>query len=185
MNSYKLQTRYAQSLFDLALQEGLTREVLDDAYLIMQVCLQNHELRTVLQNPIIKPCRKKAIVAEIFAAKTQTLTQAFLNLLIQKRRDILLYEIAQRYTEIYKEHNNIRTAYLTTVEPLQENVRNAIVERIEAELGTKVDLQTKTDTRLIGGFRLLVDGKEYDASFANQLAKLKKDFARNEYERTF
>ena len=97
----------------------------------------------------------------------------------------MLYEIAERYTEIYKEQNNIKTAVLTTADELDKGIADMIVQKIEEELSAKVDLQTKVNPKLIGGFCLFVDGMQYDASFMNQFTKLKKDFTKNVYEKTF
>ena len=94
MNSYKLQTRYAQSLFDLALEKNISKQVYQDMLLVMDVCKQNRELRVVLKNPVIKPCKKKSIVNDVFSGRVEELTLAFVELLIAKRRDILLFEIA-------------------------------------------------------------------------------------------
>ena len=58
MNSYKLQTRYAQSLFDLALEQGISDVVYKDMQCVMQVCMQNREFRVILKNPVIKPSDK-------------------------------------------------------------------------------------------------------------------------------
>lgn len=185
MNSYKLQTRYAQSLFDLAQEGGISDSVYGDMLLVMQVCRENHELRSILKNPVIKAGSKKAIVDELFQDKVEKLTVAFLELLIAKRRDILLYEIAERYTEIYKEFNNIKTALLTTAVELESNELSLIINKIESELNTKVDLHTKVNPKLIGGFCLSIDGMQYDASFMNQFTKLKKEFTKNIYEKTF
>ncbi len=185
MDRHKLQSRYAQSLFDLSEENKISDKVYEDTLSVMEVCLQNHELRTVLKNPIIKPSQKRAILSEIFSNRVQELTLAFMNLLVSKRRDVLLYEIAERYTEIYKEHNNITTVQLTTAETLEQETLQRISRKIEQELHSKIDLQTKVNPSLIGGFCLFVNGKQYDASIANQFSKLRKDFTRNEYERTF
>ena len=40
-----------------------------------------------------------------------------------------------------------------------------------------VELETKVDANLIGGFVLQFGDKLYDASVANQLKKLKKEFS--------
>ena len=185
MNSYKLQTRYAQSLFELALEQGISELVYEDMQCVMQVCMQNREFRVILKNPVIKPSDKRNIVKEIFNGKVEGLSLAFMDLLIKKRRDVLLYEIAERYTEIYKEYNNIKTVILTTAESLDKGIADMIVQKIEEELSAKVDLQTKVNSKLIGGFCLFVDGMQYDASFMNQFTKLKKDFTKNVYEKTF
>jgi F-type H+-transporting ATPase subunit delta len=185
MNSYKLQTRYAQSLFDLSQEQGISSKVYEDMLLVMQVCVENHELRTILKNPVIKSDNKKAIVNDIFQNHVQELSLAFMDLLIVKRRDVLLYEIAEKYTEIFKEFNGVKTVLISTATALDDKETELLKNKIETELGSKIDLQTKVNPKLIGGFCLLVHGMQYDASFMNQIAKLKKEFTKNVYEKVF
>ena len=173
MNSYKLQTRYAQSLFDLALEKNISKQVYQDMLLVMDVCKQNRELRVVLKNPVIKPGR------------VEELTLAFVELLIAKRRDILLFEIAERYTYIYKEYNHIKTVKLTTAESIDESMLQLVSDKIREVLQSEIDLQTEVNKDLIGGFHLFVDGKLYDASFMKQFSKLKTSFSKNVYEKIF
>lgn len=185
MNSYKLQTRYAQSLFDLALEKNISKQVYQDMLLVMDVCKQNRELRVVLKNPVIKPCKKKSIVNDVFSGRVEELTLAFVELLIAKRRDILLFEIAERYTYIYKEYNHIKTVKLTTAESIDESMLQLVSDKIREVLQSEIDLQTEVNKDLIGGFHLFVDGTLYDASFMKQFSKLKTSFSKNVYEKIF
>ena len=185
MNSYKLQTRYAQSLFDLALEKNISKQVYQNMLLVMDVCKQNRELRVVLKNPVIKPCKKKSIVNDVFSGRVEELTLAFVELLIAKRRDILLFEIAERYTYIYKEYNHIKTVKLTTAESIDESMLQLVSDKIREVLQSEIDLQTEVNKDLIGGFHLFVDGKLYDASFMKQFSKLKTSFSKNVYEKIF
>lgn len=185
MESSKLQTRYAQSLFDLAVENSLTESVYEDMSLVKKVCAENTELKAVLKNPIIKPSRKKAIIDGIFGEKIQELTASFLNLLINKRRDIFLYEIADRFTELYKESKGIKTVVLITADKLDPVFFDEILKYMEKSLNSKVDLELRVNPKLIGGFCILFDGKQYDASFLNQFVKLKKEFSDNIYEKIF
>ena len=47
------------------------------------------------------------------------------------------------------------------------------------------DLQLFVNPKLLGGFSLTVEGKQFDASFSKQITKLKKEFNKNIYERIF
>ena len=103
MNSFKLQTRYAQSLFILAQENELVDKVYEDMLLIKKVCEVTPQLKAILKNPVIKPSKKKNIIHDIFSEKIENVTILFMELLVSKRRDVYLYEIADRYTELYKE----------------------------------------------------------------------------------
>ncbi len=185
MNSFKLQTRYAQSLFDLAQENNVIDKVYEDMLLIKQVCEETPQLKAVLKNPVIKPSKKKNIIHEIFSGKIEQLSVLFIELLVSKRRDVFLFEIADRYTELYKEFKNIKTVRFTTAQILDEEIVSEIRREIEEKLSSKIDLQLFVNPKLLGGFSLTVEGKQYDASFSKQITKLKKEFNKNIYERIF
>ena len=183
MDEFKLQTRYAQSLFDLAKEDGKTKEIFDDMSMIKKVCEENREFQIILKDPIIKPLYKKAILEKLFKSKSQDLTINFLSLIVKKRRDIYLLGICDRYLEIYKEANNIKTTEIITAQALSEDLVSQIKQQLKTELSSEIDLQIKVNPKIIGGFCLTVEGKQYDASFLNKMTRLKKLFAKNLYEK--
>ncbi len=185
MNSFKLQTRYAQSLFDLAQENNVIDRVYEDMLLIKKVCEESPQLKAILKNPVIKPSKKKSIIHDIFSGKVEQISTLFMELLVTKRRDVILFEIADRYTELYKEFNHIKTVRFTTAQVLDEVIVNEIRREIEEKLSSKIDLQLFVNPKLLGGFSLTVEGKQYDASFSKQITKLKKEFNKNIYERIF
>ncbi|MBO7276654.1 MAG: ATP synthase F1 subunit delta [Bacteroidales bacterium] len=185
MNSFKLQTRYAQSLFDLAQENNAIDRVYEDMLLIKKVCEESPQLKAILKNPVIKPSKKKSIIHDIFSSKVEQISILFMELLVTKRRDVILFEIADRYTELYKEFNHIKTVRFTTAQVLDEVIVDDIRREIEEKLSSKIDLQLFVNPKLLGGFSLTVEGKQYDASFSKQITKLKKEFNKNIYERIF
>lgn len=185
MNSFKLQTRYAQSLFELAQENNLIEKVYEDMLLVKKVCEDSPQLKAILKNPVIKPSMKKSIIHEIFSNNIENLSTLFIELLISKRRDVLLYEIADRYTELYKEFKHIKTVKFTTAQMLDETIIIEIKKEIEEKLSSEIDLQLFVNPKLIGGFSLTVEGKQFDASFSKQITKLRKEFNKNIYEKIF
>ncbi len=185
MDSFKLQTRYAQSLFVLAQENELMERVYEDMLLVKKICEESPQLKAILKNPVIKPSKKKDIIHEIFNDKVEKVSLLFIELLISKRRDVYLYEIADRYTELYKEFKHIKIVKFTTAQKLDEDVVNGIKKDIEGKLSSEIDLQLFVNPKLLGGFSLTVDGKQYDASFSKQITKLKKEFNQNIYEKIF
>ncbi len=61
---------------------------------------------------------------------------------------------------------------------MTEASKAEIVALVKKELGAKeVIVKEKVDEKLIGGFVLKVGDKQFDASIASGLSKLKKEFA--------
>ena len=64
-----------------------------------------------------------------------------------------------------------------------EGLRNKLLASgVTAE---NLDIETKVDPKLVGGFILQFDNKRYDASIANKLAELKSEFMKNQYIKEF
>jgi F-type H+-transporting ATPase subunit delta len=185
MSSLILQIRYAQSIFDLAKNLNLIEDVHNDMLLIVKVCEENHLLRAILKNPTIKPLKKRALLQEIFTKNVSDATMQFLNLLSAKRRDVYLMEIALQFIELYKKAKGIKTAYLTTSETLNNEIRKQLIVLLKEELQSEIELVEKVSSNLIGGFSLKVEDNLYDASIFKSISILKQTFAKNIYAGSF
>ena len=53
---------------------------------------------------------------------------------------------------------------------------------VEKYTGKKVELNARTDPKMLGGFKLEFDHKMYDARLLTKLLKLRKEFSKNVYE---
>ncbi|MCF0210729.1 MAG: ATP synthase F1 subunit delta [Bacteroidales bacterium] len=175
MNELKLQTRYAQSLFDLAKETNVLEDVYKDILAIKDVCLENRELQVILRNPIIKPLQKKQLILSLFENSCKDITIKFLSLIISKRRDIYLLGICNSFIEIYRKDKNIKTAEIIVGSAISEELSKEIESQLEEIFHTDVYLTTKVNPKIIGGFCLTIDGKQYDASFLKKLSVIRKE----------
>ena len=91
--------------------------------------------------------------------------------------------VDKAFIEKYKEHNNIVTIEIRTVQPLTEGMRDKIVSILEKRRGITVELIEKIDPTLIGGFIVSTGTLRYDSSLAHSIRKLKKEFEENLYVR--
>lgn len=185
MSDLLLSKRYAQALFDLALEFKVEKEVKNDLNLVKETIIASKDLKSFLKSPVVKPEKKEKVVRAIFTGKVQPLTDKFIALVVKHRRESLLIFIAQEYIEIYKEYNNITTIELTTAVPVEAELRDRVIKVIEQKTGANIELIEKTDERIIGGFILRTGDKEYDSSLRSSLKKLKKEFEENLYVRKF
>jgi F-type H+-transporting ATPase subunit delta len=96
-----------------------------------------------------------------------------LKLLADRQRIGILTSILNRFLEIYRENSNIALATVTSAVKLTAKQKDLITKKIINLAGTeKLELVTKTDPSLIGGFVASVGSKVIDASLASQIRKL-------------
>jgi F-type H+-transporting ATPase subunit delta len=185
MKDTKLAIRYAKALLEMALEKGQETIVRQDMKLISDVCEENRDFRRLLINPVINSDKKQAIIKQIFGNKIQELSLSFLLLIAAKRREVFIDEIAKNYIEQYKENKNIKTAIIETVVKLDDKTREEILKVLKQATDSQIELEEIINDKLIGGFRLEFDNKQYDTSIFNKIQKLKQEFKVNIYEKGF
>ena len=182
MPNPRLATRYAKSLIDLAIEKGQLEKVYADMQWLQAVCKSNRDFVNLLRSPIIKGDTKKKILESVTTGNVSELTTAFSRLLITKGRESNLPEISNAFITAYKEKKNIHTIKLTTVAPVSDVLRNAILAQVKKTAGFQnVELEEKIDADLIGGFVLQVGDKLIDASIAYDLRTIAKQFQNNDF----
>ncbi len=178
MSEIKAAGRYAKSIIDLSQEQNALEETKNDMVLFNKVVDESPELEAILKNPIVPLDKKTGILNGIFAGKVSKLTLSFFNIVINKGRSSILYGTSKQFIQQYDQIKGIVTADVTAASPLNAAAKEEIVHIVKKELGAKeVIINEKTDDKLIGGFVLKVGDRQFDASIANRLNKLKKEFA--------
>ena len=182
MSVTRIASRYAKSLIDLAVDGNKLDRVLEDVHSFQEV-LKHRDFYLLMKSPIVNNSKKKEIVKELFEGKYDELTMAFLNILISKNREVYLPEIADEFISQYRRIKHISKVKLTTASKLSDKAFEAIKKRlIESSVTDEnVEITTKVDPDLVGGFILEFDDKIYNASIRHKLDQLKKEFAENLY----
>ncbi|MBS1627583.1 MAG: ATP synthase F1 subunit delta [Bacteroidetes bacterium] len=185
MPNPRLANRYAKSLIDLAVEQKQLEQVFADMQYIKAVCKASKDFSLLLNSPIIKGDKKEKIIEAITKGKVTSLTNAFNTLLVKKGRESVLPEIAQAFIDQYNAMNGISNVKLTTAIAISNDIKKAITDKITKEAGlTKIELETKVDESLIGGFVLEFNNNLLDASVARDLRDIKKQFGKNVYVNT-
>jgi len=176
--SSKAASRYAKSLIDLSIEQNALEEMTNDMVLFEKVVDSNSELEAILKNPIVPLDKKSGILHDVFGSKVHKVTQSFLKLVVNKGRAGILFETAKQFINQYNLIKGIVTAEVTSAIALTDDNRKEIIGLVKKELGAnEVIVKEKIDDKLIGGFILKVDDKQFDASIASGLNKLKREFA--------
>lgn len=182
MPNPRLANRYAKSLIDLAIEKSQLEDVYADMKFLQAACKSSKELVALLQSPIITADKKDKILETITAGKVTAITSSFNKLLVKKGREFELPEIVEAYIEQYNSIKGIHKVKLTTAVEVSEDLKKSITEKAVKESGVaSVELETKVDTALIGGFVLEFNNNLVDASIARDLRDIKKQFSKNLY----
>jgi F-type H+-transporting ATPase subunit delta len=185
MQGGKLASRYAKSVLDLALEKGQLEQVCADMKLIVSLCKESKDLSLMLKSPIIKPDKKEAILNEIFANKVSTITKEFITIIVRKKREYALENIAESFVSQYKQHKKILTAVITTAMGLDDELRKKVLQVVKDAAKSEIELIEKVDKDIIGGFIIRVGDNQDDTSIRTKIQKLNRAFNENLYIKDF
>ena len=178
MSNSKAASRYAKSLIDLSIEQNSMEAVRADMASIVSVVSANPLLGAILSNPIIPLDKKAGILKDTFSGRVSAVTDIFLKLIVSKGRASIVFETAKAYLTQYNALKGIVTAEVTSAIPLTEANRTEIITIVKREVGAnEVLIKEKVDEKLIGGFILKVGDRQFDASIASNLNKLRKEFS--------
>jgi F-type H+-transporting ATPase subunit delta len=182
MQSPRLAGRYAKSLIDLSQERGQLETVYKDIQYLQQVVKQSRDFVVLIKSPVIKADKKNAILEAVSKGKVSELTMAFNRLLVTKGRESVLPEVLNAFIDQYNTIKGIHRVKLTTAVEASEDLKTSMVEKLKSEAGLGIiELETKVDAALVGGFVLEFSNKKIDASILKELNDLKKQFIRNDY----
>jgi F-type H+-transporting ATPase subunit delta len=182
MPNARLAGRYAKSILDLAIEQGQLEAVYADMKYIQAACNASSEFVNMLRSPIIKADQKNSILSAVLKNNVGVLSNAFIVLLVKKGRESDLHEIANTFIEQYNSMKGIHQVTLTTAVEISTEVKNSIEQKVKSDNSfTSVELTTKTDESLIGGFVLEFNNNLLDASISRDLKDIKKQFLKNEF----
>ena len=170
--------RYAKAVLELAKEQKAAEVVNNDMQLIANTIADNQELGDVLQNPVIRSRVKKAILIKIFK-NTNSITQGLFDTLITNKRLSILADVAVKYTHLFDEFIGTETAQVTTAIPLTKELESKILKKIKELTGKEIAVKNTVDKDIIGGFILRIGDIQYNASVANNLNRIKREFSIN------
>jgi F-type H+-transporting ATPase subunit delta len=182
MPNPRLADRYAKSLIDISVELGKLEEVYNDANRVLSVCKQSKEFAAMLKSPVIKGDKKAMVINALSKGNVSEVMRAFLNLLVRKGRESYLQEILQVFCDRYDIIKGISKISLTTATPASEEVKQLIMAKLLKETPlTNIDIVTKVDESLVGGFVLEYNNYLLDRSVKRFLKEVKALYQKNEY----
>lgn len=186
MSQYRVASRYAKSLLELANDKGVLEEVHNDMLLLSKVCEDNRDFALMLKNPIVKHDKKRSILFALFKGKVNDVTLAIFDILTRKNRENVLPAIANEFENQYNKYKGIEVAQITTTVELDDALRTEF-EKIVSQISDKktVKLEEKIDKELIGGYLLRVGDRQLDDSILRKINELKLKFSQNPYIKEF
>jgi len=176
MSGSRAAKRYAKAVLLQTNEAKNASEVYEDMQVVYNTITDSNELSEMLQSPVYTEENKKEALLEIFSKQSET-TKSLIKILVENKRTSLLSQVATSYVEIYKESQGIKVAQVTTAVSLSSELETKVLAKVKELTGSdKVTIESTIDESIIGGFILRVGDLQYNASIANNLARIKREF---------
>ncbi len=164
---------YGTALFDAARDIGKQEQILEEATEVLGILQQEPDLYAFINYPAISAQEKKAAISNIFKDKICDELLNFIYVLIDKRRTMHFEKMIKVYKKLMDTEEGVSYGTVFSVEPLGSE-RLAELEADASKLfASNVRLENEIDPKLIGGIKILVDGKMIDVSLRKKFNDLK------------
>lgn len=173
--------RYAKSLIGLSIEKKELDTVYNDMVLISETVENSKDLDLLLKSPVVKTDKKQEILSSIFGKETSELTKQFLLLISSRNREAIIGDIAGAFVRQYKAIKKIIVTEVTSAIKLESAQKKKILQLLNTNESSSVEVIEKINPEIIGGFIVRVDDKQIDASISRKLDDLKQGFSKNPY----
>jgi F-type H+-transporting ATPase subunit delta len=166
--------RYAQALFDLALETGRLDAVRADLKSLKAAWIESADLRRLATSPVMaSDDQVKGLVAIATEAKFEPTIRNFLGLLAQNGRARDLPGVIAGFETRYAKHTGSVAAEVVSAVALSAAQSKAIRTALVQALGKEPELTARVDPSILGGLKVKVGSKLFDASLKTKLDQMK------------
>ena len=166
--------RYAQALFDLADETGALDAVRADLKSLRAAWLESADLRRLVTSPVIAAeDQGKGLTAIADKAKFSGVTRNFLGLLAQNGRARDLTGVISGFEALYAKKTGVVAAEVVSAQALTAAQLKTIQTALRTSLGKDPELTARVDPTILGGLKVKVGSKLFDASLKTKLDQMK------------
>ncbi len=160
---------YAQALYDLARDEGLSEKILSEMKVLREVFDQNADFLRLLSTPNLSKEERCKIIDSSFSGRVQPYVLNFLKILTEKGYVKLFGDCCEAYRELYNEDHGILPVKAVTAVPMTDEQAQKLKAKLAGMTGKTIELTNEVDPACLGGMRLDYDGKRVDDTVQHRL----------------
>ena len=162
--------RYAQALYDLAEPDRAVAAVEADLDGLERMRAGSPDLSRLLASPTIgHEDKAKGLLAVADAAQVRPLTRKFIGLLGANGRTAALSAVATAFRRIAAEKRGAIAAEVVTAVALTDAQHEGVAAALRQALGRDPEITTRVDPSILGGLRVKVGSRLFDASLRTRL----------------
>lgn len=167
--------RYANALFELALENKATDAVKNDLDRFDALITESADLGRLVRSPVYGADEQlRALSAILDQAGIKGIAANFLRVITTNRRLFAVRDMIRIYRALVARHKGEVTALITVADKLSDNNLEALRSALKSVTGGKdIDLEVKIDPAIIGGLVVKLGSRMIDSSLRTKLNAIK------------
>lgn len=175
MSQAPVADRYARAIFELGVETGQLAAITEQVRRFARVYAGSGELRAVLDNPVIEPEKRDAVLADVAARLNLTGNGLNLIRLLASRRKLrVITDIAHRLDRLTDEQAGVVRATVTSARAMPDSFYQRLASELEAATARKIVLERREDPTLIAGFVTRIGDNTIDGSVRGRLDEIER-----------
>jgi len=173
MSELTVLRRYANALIEEAARQDCTQAVDDDVDMLQATLRETREFARLVESPAIPQGKKRNAFEALLKDRVHPLTLRFVELLVEKDREMLLPDVLDTYRTLRDEQDGIVEVQVRVPAPLDDAERDKLIQRLKAMTGKDIRLDVTEQPDLIGGMVFRIGDRVYDGSVRQKLDNLR------------
>ena len=168
--------RYANALFNLALETNSAHKFEKDLDKILKILDENPNFYLFIKSPLY-PRENQLSTMKAIGLKLKLHANVINTILVMtsKRRLFALKEMILQYKDLCRNDRNELIVEVASVSELNQSDLEKIKKSINSKVDGNIIIKSKSDPSILGGLIVKVGSKLIDTSIRSKLAKLKNN----------
>lgn len=167
---------YGDALFETALDVNRVDELFEEAQAVRTIFTENPTLLKLLDHPNIMKEEKLQTMKAVFEGNVTNEMLAFLQIIVDKGRQIEIDNILTYFISRVKEYKHIGVAEVSSAVELTDAQKQQIEKKLlETTAYETLEMGYAVDESLIGGLVIRIGDRVVDSSIKTRLYNMKKE----------
>lgn len=174
MRGETIARNYAEALFELGRRHDALESFGEALEVVADILIGSRDLRLFLETPRIQADEKKRVLREAFEGRVPDLLLNFLLVVVDKRRQRHLVEMATAYQQLLDEHMGRTRVDVQVARPVGEEEAAEIQRRLSDLLEMDAITRIQVRPELIGGILFRSGDTIFDGSVRRRLQRMRR-----------
>ncbi|MFQ5422999.1 MAG: ATP synthase F1 subunit delta [Phycisphaerae bacterium] len=167
---------YAESLLELAEEAGQADSVGEELADLRRLWDADAAFARLMASAAIDDDARAMSIRKVFGeGHVSALVFKFLMVLNHKRRSMILPAVCDAYKHLLDANRGRGEVFVSSAVPLEDAHRASLKAQVQRLTGLELTLVEQVDPNLLGGLRIQVSDRVYDASVRRRLGNLRSE----------